>query len=127
MYIPYVFRIVSTTINEPLHARAAKARFSSPPPPQLPLFFFTFFPGRPPLQDVAAATNYEASFSAEGTEDSEPDFHVEVKGSALEVRLFVLVISAEQLLSPPRCRTRVYRRMANNRWALALWTPKINW
>ena len=104
MYIPHVFRVVSTTINETLHARAAKARFSSPPPPQLPLFFFTFFPGRPPLQDIAAAT--KASFSAEGTEDSEPDFHVEVKGSALEVRLFVPVVSAVTLALPTTCAVR---------------------
>ena len=73
------------------------------PPPAAPLlpFLFTLFPGRPPLQDVAAAT--KTSFSAEGTEDSEPDFHVEVKGSALEVRLFVLVVSAVTLALPTTC------------------------
>ena len=106
MYIPHVFRVVSTTINETLHARAAKARFSSPPPPQLPLFFFTFFPGRPPLQDIASAT--KASFSAEGTEDSEPDFHVEAKGSAQEVScMFVLVVSAVTLALPTMCTVPV--------------------
>ena len=57
------------------------------------------------MQDVAATT--KASVFAEGTEDSAPDCYVEVKakGSELEVRLFVLVVSTVTC-SPNRvCRT----------------------
>ena len=59
------------------------------------------------MQDVAATT--KASVFAEGTEDSAPDCYVEVKakGSELEVRLFVLVVSTVTC-SPNRvCRTPI--------------------
>ena len=62
------------------------------------------------MQDVATAT--KASVFAEGTEDSEPDCYVEVKakrGSELEVRLFVLVVSTVTLAPPTACAVHRYR------------------
>ena len=80
-----------------------------PPISLSPLLPF-LFPVRPPMmQDVATAT--KASVFAEGTEDSEPDCYVEVKakGSELEVRLFVLVVSTVTLAPPTACAVHRYR------------------